>query len=245
MTPCPTVDPSVADVYSGQCVVFPAGCTANFIFKTGVEPLGPASDGRTAFVGTAGHCVDHSNQTVYMQSGPAILAVGVVKKHVNGGIGNDFAAILINEGLSLDPASPAGGPQGIYTGCEPRPVAYYGHGFGVVVGQGKIEGGLATNWFDRAFAWTGAALPGDSGSAVTLVGSGEAAGDLTHLVVDSRYPGSTVAGTRITRILGYLGGNFYLVNRDRSTSRATMADTECGNANNGGGGSVLPNVPLP
>jgi hypothetical protein len=188
--------------------------------------------------------VDHSNQTVFMQRGPTIIAVGVVKKHLNGGIGNDFAAILINEGLTIDPHSPAGGPHGIYTGCEPQPVTYYGHGFGVVVGQGKVEGGLATNWFDRAFAWTGAALPGDCGSGVTLVGSGEAAGDLTHLVIDSRYPGSDVAGTRITRILGYLGGTFYLVNQDRTTSRATMAETECGNANNGAGGPALPNLPV-
>ena len=79
MTPCPTLDPSTADVYSGQCEVFPAGCTANFIFKTGPGPLGAASDGRTAFIGTAGHCVDHSNQTVYMQRGATIIALGVVR----------------------------------------------------------------------------------------------------------------------------------------------------------------------
>jgi hypothetical protein len=245
MMPCPTADPSTADVYSGQCVVFPAGCTANFIFKTGSEPLPAASDGRTAFVGTAGHCVEHSNQTVFMQRGPTIIAVGLVRKHIDGGIGNDFAAIRINEGLTIDPHSPAGGPQGIYTGCEPQAVKYYGHGFGVFVGQGRVEGGVATNWFERAFAWTGAGLPGDSGSGVTIAGSDEAAGDFTHLVIDSRYPGSNLAGTRVTRILGYLGGNFYLVNHDRTTSRATMADTACGNANSGGGGPPLPSVPLP
>jgi hypothetical protein len=243
MMPCPTVDPSTADVYSGQCVVFPAGCTANFIFKTGAAPLPPASDGRTAFIGTAGHCVDHSNQTVFMQRGPTIIAVGVVTKHIDGGIGNDFAAIRINEGLTIDPHNPAGGPQGIYTGCEPQGVKYYGHGFGVFVGQGKIEGGVATNWFDRAFAWTGAGLPGDSGSGVTIAGTDAAAGDLTHLVVDPRYPGSTLAGTRVTRILGYLGGNYYLVNQDRTTARATMADTDCGNASNGNGGPALPGLP--
>jgi hypothetical protein len=245
MMPCPTVDPSSADVYSGQCVVHPAGCTANFIFKIGSEPLPAVSDGRTAFIGTAGHCVDRSNQTVYMQRGPTIIAVGVVRKHTDGGIGNDFAAILIDRGLTIDPRNPAGGPQGIYTGCEPQGVKYYGHGFGVVVGQGKVVGGVATNWFERAFAWTGVALPGDSGSGVTIAGTDEAAGDLTHLVIDSRYPGSDVAGTRVTRILGYLGGNFHLVNQDRTTARATMADTACGNANNGGGGALLPTLPLP
>ncbi len=80
---------------------------------------------------------------------------------------------------------------------------------------------------------------------MTIVGSDAAAGDFTHLVVDPKYPGSDLAGTRITRILGYLGGNFYLVNQDRTTSRATMADTACGNANNGGGGPALPDLPLP
>ena len=240
--PCPTADPSAADVYSGQCEVYPAGCTSNFIFKTGPEPLAAASDGRTAFTGTAGHCVDRSNQVVYMQRGAEILAVGTVVKHVNGGIGNDFAAIRIYEGLTVDPASPAGGPQGVYTGCEPQPVKYYGHGYGAAVGQGKVEGGLATSWFDREFAWTGPALPGDSGSGVTLA-SGEAAGDLTHLVIDlGRYPGSTTAGTRMTRILSYLGGNYYLVNADRTTSRATRADTACGPSNNGG--PTLPGLPV-
>ena len=240
--PCPTVDPSTADVYSGQCEVFPAGCTANFIYKTGPAPLAAASDGRTAFVGTAGHCVDHSNQVVFMQRGAEILAVGTVVKHVNGGIGNDFAAIRIYEGLIVDPASPAGGPQGVYTGCGPEPVKYYGHGYGVAVGQGKIEGGVATNWFEREFAWTGAALPGDSGSGVVTAG-GQAAGDLTHLVVDlGRYPGSDTAGTRMTRILSYLGGNYFLVNADRSTSRATRSDTTCGPSNNGG--PTLPGLPV-
>ncbi len=247
MMPCPNADPSTADVYSGQCVVFPAGCTANFLFKIGAEPLPAASDGRTAFIGTAGHCVDHANQTVFMQRGPTIIAVGVVRKHVNGGIGNDFAAIRVNEGLTLDPHSPAGGPQGIYTGCEPQAVKYWGHGFGVLVGPGKLEGGVATNWFDRAFAWTGAGLPGDSGSGVTIVGTDAAAGDFTHLVIDPKYPGSDLAGTRITRILGFLGGNYFLVNQDRTTARATMADTDCGNASNGGGPvlPILPAAPLP
>lgn len=240
--PCPTVDPSTADVYSGQCEVYPAACTANFLYKTGPEPLPPASDGRTAFVGTAGHCVDRSNQVVFMQRGPEIIAVGTVSKHIDGGIGNDFAAIRVYEGLTLDPASPAGGPQGIYTACDPQPVKYYGHGFGVAVGQGKVEGGVATNWFDREFAWTGVALPGDSGAGVVLA-SGEAAGDLTHLVVDlGRYPGSDVAGTRMTRILSYLGGNYFLVNADRTTSRATRSDTSCGPSNNGG--SSLPPLPV-
>ena len=92
------------------------------------------------------------------------------------------------------------------------------------------------------FEIAGAALPGDSGSGVVTSG-GLAAGDLTHLVVDlDRYPGSDVAGTRMTRILSYLGGNFFLVNADRTTSRATRSDTTCGPSNNGG--PALPGLPV-
>ena len=59
-----------------------------------------------------------------------------------------------------------GGPQGVYTGCGPTPVFHYGHGYGVAVGQGKVEGGLATNVYDDGYGWTGAGAPGDSGSGV-------------------------------------------------------------------------------
>jgi len=258
--PCPTADAyrtTEPTVKAGACQVAPFGCTANFVYYNGPEEaMPPTSDGRHHFIGTAGHCVEHANQPVFMQITAAgvVAKVGEVKKILagdigtngfgNGGIGNDFAAIRVYEGLTVDPASPAGGPQGIYTACDPQPVKYYGHGFGVAVGQGKIEGGVATNWFEREFAWTGVALPGDSGSGVVLA-TGEAAGDLTHLVVDlGRYPGSDTAGTRMTRILSYLRGDYYLVNADRTTSRATRSDTTCGPSNNGG--PALPvTLPLP
>ena len=43
-------------------------------------------------------------------------------------------------------------------------------------------------------------------------------------------------------ILSYLGGNFFLVNADRTTSRATRSDTTCGPSNNGG--PALPGLPV-
>ena len=72
----------------------------------------------------------------------------------------------------------------------------------MAVGQGKVEGGLSTNVYDDGYGWTGAGAPGDSGSGVLTAPGGPAIGDFTHLIVDlGAYPGSDLAGTRITKIL--------------------------------------------
>jgi hypothetical protein len=252
--PCPTADAYRTvgpTVKAGACQVAPFGCTANFIYYRGPEDvMPPVSDGRNHFIGTAGHCVQHANQPVFMQverQGAVVAKVGEVEKILagdigqngrgNGGIGNDFAIIEIDPGFQVDPEMPAPilGPQGIYTGCETTPVKWYGHGLGVAVGQGRPEVGLATNWYDRSYGWsTVTPLPGDSGSGV-LTDDGAAAGNLTHLLVDfERYPGSNLAGTRLTRALTWMGRNYSLVNADYTTVRATMSDTDCGNANSGG-----------
>jgi hypothetical protein len=221
---CPGIDPnsptpSTTVVSAGTCVVYPYGCTANFIY----------SGGGQYYIGTAGHCVDRVGQDVYMQVstpgvGASIANVGSVSKFVNNGVGDDYAVIAIRSGFTIDPKLPGGGPQGIYAGCEPTGVLHWGHGYGVVVSQGKMEGGIATNWYDDGFGWTGVGAPGDSGSAV-VTHSFQAAGDFTHLIVDPfAYPGSNQAGTRVTKILRETG--LSLVNADWSTSRVT--DTSCG-----------------
>jgi hypothetical protein len=253
--PCPTVDAGYKTaeptVKAGACQVAPFGCTANFIYYLGAAATMPhTSDGQHQFIGTAGHCVEHANQPVFMQVTAAgvIAKVGEVKKILsgdigrngagNGGIGNDFAIIQIDPGFQVDPQMPAPtlGPQGIYTGCEAQAVKWYGHGYAVAMGQGRPEVGLATNWYDRSYGWTSATgLPGDSGSGV-LTADGAAAGNLTHLLIDpDRYPGNTFAGTRVTRALTWMGTGYSLVNEDYTTVRATTADTDCGNANAGTG----------
>jgi hypothetical protein len=221
---CPGIDPNsptpaTSVVSAGTCEVYPYGCTANFIY----------SNGSQYYVGTAGHCVDKVGQDIYMQVstpgvGASIADVGTVTKFVNGGVGNDYSVIAIKPGFTVDPKLPQGGPQGIYTGCGPTVVDHYGHGYGVAVAQGKLEGGLATNWYDDGYGWTGAGAPGDSGSAVLTV-DGKAAGDFTHLIVDlGAYPGSDLAGTRITKILA--GTGLSLVNADGSLT--PTASTSCG-----------------
>jgi hypothetical protein len=52
-----------------------------------------------------------------------------------------------------------------------------------------------------------------------LTAAGQAAGDFTHLIVDpGTYPGSTLAGTRITRALSQFGVS--LVNANGSLTGA-------------------------
>jgi hypothetical protein len=222
---CPGIDPNsptpaTSVVSAGTCEVYPYGCTANFVY----------SGGGQYYIGTAGHCVDKVGQDVYMQVnspgvGASIANVGTVSKFVNGGVGNDYSVIAIRPGFTVDPKLPQGGPQGIYTGCGPTAVLHYGHGYGVAVAQGKLEGGLATNWYDDGYGWTGVGAPGDSGSAVVTANGFQAAGDFTHLIVDlGAYPGSDLAGTRITKILA--GTGLSLVNADGTTTGT--ASTSCG-----------------
>ena len=222
-TECPGIQsPGVS---AGGCIVAPYGCTANFIF----------TDGTSQYVGTARHCTDAVGQEVTMQVDTTTIAVvGTVAKKTSGEgePGNDWALIKIDPAVAatwgVDPAMPViGGPQGIYTGCDPTPVFHYGHGYGVAVSQGKVEGGFATNLYDDGFGWTGVGAPGDSGSGVLTAPGGPAIGDFTHLIVDiGAYPGSDQAGTRITKALSLF--NVRLVNADGSTTGA--ASTSCGKA---------------
>jgi hypothetical protein len=222
---CPGIDPNsptptTTVVSAGTCEVYPYGCTANFIY----------SNGSQYYIGTAGHCVDKVGQSIYMQVntpgvGASIANIGTVSKFVNNGVGDDYSVIAIAPGFTVDPKLPQGGPQGIYTGCGPTAVLHYGHGYGVAVSQGKLEGGLATNWYDDGYGWTGVGAPGDSGSAVVTASGFQAAGDFTHLIVDiGAYPGSDLAGTRITKILA--GTGLSLVNADGTTTGT--AATSCG-----------------
>src|SRR3954463_1016207 len=148
-TACPGYQsPGVA---AAGCIVAPYGCTANFVF----------TDGTSQYIGTARHCTDSIGQPVTMQlDSTTIGVVGTVAKMTSGDgqPGNDWALIKIDPAVAakwgVNPALPViGGPQGIYTGCGPTPVFHYGHGYGVAVAQGKVEGGLATNVYDDGYGW--------------------------------------------------------------------------------------------
>jgi hypothetical protein len=203
-------------VGAAGCIVAPYGCTANFIF----------TDGSSFYVGTAGHCSDSTGETVTMQVDTTTIAdVGTVAKRTPQPAGDgippsDFTLVRLDPAIvaewGINPAIPViGGPNGVYSGCGATPVLLYGHGYGVAVAQGKPEGGLATNWFENSYGFTGFGAPGDSGSPV-VTATGQAAGDFTALIVHTGYLGSNLGGMRATAILRFAGVS--LVNADGSTT---------------------------
>jgi len=184
----------------GAWIIAPSGCTTNFVF-------GSASD---YYIGTAGHCANVGDEVTLIAAPGVLMNIGKTVKSVDKGIGNDFALIDVRPSMEqyVNPSMTYfGGPTGAGSPQPQDVVEHAGHGLvigtggtpraGVVVYRGKGEGG-------DAFAWVGAASPGDSGSAVPLA-NGKAAGDLTHLVVGGPYVPGNVAGTTIARMLTIAG----------------------------------------
>jgi hypothetical protein len=195
--------PSEIGIRPGSWMIAPAGCTMNFVF---------ASGGSYA-IGTAGHCTKKGEPVVLLTlapgtENPVLVEIGTTSVSHDNGIGDDFALVPIRPELNawVSPTmSVVAGPCGAYTGSGPETVWHYGHGLGIGTG-GTPRAGVALSWRSDAFGWDGAAIFGDSGSAVR-VGTGlQAAGDLTHLVVDTRWLPSFVAGTRIGKIQQIAGG---------------------------------------
>jgi hypothetical protein len=194
--------PGEIGIRPGSWMIAPAGCTMNFVFGS---PGGYS-------IGTAGHCGKAGEDVVLLTlapggANPVLVELGTVQKSVDGGVGNDFALVSIRPELQswVSPTiAVVAGPCGSYTGSGPEPVFHYGHGLAVGTG-GTPRAGLALKWESSAFGWSGAAAPGDSGSAVRVNTGMQAAGDLTHLVVDTAWLPSYIAGTRMDRILQIAG----------------------------------------
>jgi hypothetical protein len=195
--------PSEIGIRPGSWMLSPAGCTMNFVFRSGTNFA----------IGTAGHCANAGDPVVLVTlapgtANPVLVEIGNVSVSRNNGIGDDFALVPINPVLNswVSPTmSVVAGPCGAYTGSGPETVWHYGHGVGIGTG-GTPRAGVALTWQAAAFGWDGAGIFGDSGSAVR-VGTGlQAAGDLTHLVVDPAWLPSFIAGTRISRIQQIAGG---------------------------------------
>ena len=198
----PTSGLAFTGIRPGAWIIAPAGCTTNFVF---------GSPGDYS-IGTAGHCAAVGDEVTLIAAPGVLMNIGTTVKSVDNGIGSDFALIDIYPAMQqyVNPSMTYfGGPTG--TG-SPQPgdlVQHAGHGLvigtggtpraGVVVYRGEGDTGGSD-----AFAWAGAASPGDSGSAVRL-SSGEAAGDLTHLVVGGKYAPGDVAGTSIEKMLQFAG----------------------------------------
>jgi hypothetical protein len=183
-------------------------CTANFVFKKGSQ----------WGLGTAGHCGPVGRPvSAYvvppLGSGrlPGLYVIGRIGISHNNGIGDDFAMINIFPEFAswMNPTMPVwGGPNGVYRGSQVGiPVQHFGHG--LVVGTGGTpRAGVAIRWdinHGNGFSWASPSAQGDSGSGVLVLG-GQAAGDLTHIVVDVEGNIIGIAGTRMPKILRIASG---------------------------------------
>lgn len=137
-----------------------------------------------------------------------LVEIGTVVLSRSSDIGNDFALIAINPELSpwVSPSVAYwGGPTGVFTGTGPAPIHHVG--WGAVVGTGGTpRAGLGLEWRSDEWRFEAAITPGDSGSPAIVTG-GLGAGNITHLVVDTREDVPVYfAGTAMSKIVQMIGG---------------------------------------
>jgi hypothetical protein len=215
-------------VSAAGCIVEPYGCTANFVFK----------DATDWYVGTASHCSDRNGDVVVMQVDTTTLAaVGEVVRQTSAEEpGDDFALIRLYSDVvakwGVNPAIPViGGPQGVYTDCSPQMLENYGHGYGVLVAQGKPQGGFAPTWHTDGYGWFGNGAPGDSGSPTVLASNNQGAGNFTHIIIwdpSFEYAPGQLTGMRLSAILEFVGSSIQLVNADGTTTSSGPATCDSG-----------------
>jgi hypothetical protein len=195
--------PSEIGIRPGAWMIAPYGCTMNFIFAKSTALA----------IGTAGHCTDKIGQQVTLLTlapggaNPVLVNVGSVIARANGGVGKDFALVSIRSALRswVSPTMAlVAGPCGRFTGAGAQTVAHVGHGLAIGTG-GTPRAGVALSWRSTAYGWDGAAIFGDSGSPVRVTDL-KAAGNLTHLVVDTSWLPSFIVGTRIGKMLSIAKG---------------------------------------
>lgn len=187
-----------AGIRPGAWMIFPAWCTLNFVF------------GGDAYVGTAGHCAEAGEEVTIVAAPGVLMNIGRTVTSIDNGVGDDFALIEISAEMRewVNPSmAVVAGPTGDTSPAFGDPILHVGHGVAIGTG-GTPRAGIVT-WLgegDEAggYGWTGAASPGDSGSGVRTA-SGEAVGNLTHLIVGVPYAPADVAGTSIDRILQIAG----------------------------------------
>lgn len=197
------VPPEASEEYSslaftgirpGAWIISPAGCTTNFVF---------GSQGNY-HIGTAGHCTSVGDEVTLVALPGVLMNIGRTVLSVDEGVGRDFALIEIYPEMQefVNPSmSYFGGPSGAGDPAIGDAVLHSGHG--LVIGTGGtpragvvtyVGDGDANRAGSEAFGWDGAAMLGDSGSAVRNA-LGGASGNLTHLVVGTEYLPAYIAGT--------------------------------------------------
>jgi hypothetical protein len=208
----------------GSWMIFPAWCTMNFVFgnpDAGTTSSGPGNGGgggkpskggsSGVYIGTAGHCTETGEEVTIIAAPGVLMNIGTTVKSVDNGIGDDFALIEIRPEMVqyVNPSMAiVAGPTASKTPAFGDPVVHVGHG--LVVGTGGTPRAGLVTWTGgggkeaSGYGWDGAAAPGDSGSGVRAA-SGEAVGNLTHLMVGTRYLPAYIGGTNIDRILQIAG----------------------------------------
>lgn len=209
----------------GSWMISPAGCTLNFVFGSVSDGEGTQAKGNgkgkkqtaaagsgDAYIGTAGHCAEVGDEVTIIAAPGILMNIGTTVRSVDNGVGDDFALIDISPEMEefVNPSTAYfGGPTAVGDPQFGDIVEHAGHGLvigtggtpraGVVVyrGEGEEQG-------SDAFAWDGAAAPGDSGSFV-IESDGTAAGNLTHIVIGGPYVPGNTAGTSIDRMLQIAG----------------------------------------
>ncbi len=187
----------------GSWMIFPAWCTMNFVF------------GGNGYIGTAGHCASGGDEVTIVAAPGVLMNIGTTVKSVDGGIGNDFALIDVYPAMEkyVNPSMAIiAGPTGSKAPRFGNPILHVGHGLGIGTG-GTARGGAVvypnapvfSDLFRQdkndaeAYGWAGTVTPGDSGSGARAA-TGEAVGNVTHLVVGTAYVPAWNAGTTIGRM---------------------------------------------
>jgi hypothetical protein len=202
----------------GSWMISPSLCTMNFVF--GGTSGGGGGKGKKAgggssglHIGTAGHCTAVGDEVVLAMAPGVLVNIGRTVRSVDDGIGNDFALVEIDPALqgSVNPSMAViAGPTSTGAPAVGQVVEHVGHG--LVIGTGGTpRAGLVTYVGDgdgqdptAAYGWDGASTPGDSGSGVRAA-TGEAVGNLTHLVVGTEYLPAFIAGTSVSRMVQIAG----------------------------------------
>ena len=200
----------------GAWMIFPSWCTMNFVFggtsttttttTTKTKAAGrtkTASGGSGWYIGTAGHCTEVGDEVTLIAAPGLLMNIGKTVKSVDAGVGKDFALVEIYPEMVkyVNPSMTHwGGPTGTnYNPAVGDPIVHSGHGLAIGTG-GTPRAGVVTyvgngdNSAETAYGWDGAAMLGDSGSAVRHA-NGLAEGNLTHLVVDTEFVPAFIAGT--------------------------------------------------
>ena len=191
----------------GAWMFSPSWCTMNFIFRGTSTTTTTKGGGKKAsttggggsgwYIGTAGHCAEVGDEVTLVAAPGVLMVIGKTVKSFDGGVGRDFALVEIYPEMVqyINPSMTHwGGPTGTnYDVAVGDPIVHSGHGLAIGTG-GTPRAGVVTHVEGTAFGWDGAGIFGDSGSAVRHAG-GLAEGNLTHLVVDTRWLPAYIAGT--------------------------------------------------